>query len=142
MTTRKGRKRDGRNRRQNGSVGGGRRKQESDERLAVPQLESVEARRVESVGNAYAETGKQDDGAIESGESAGTEGSSEHIEGQDWKDILYTASGYKTAEDVDKVMEEEDTFYSVFALEDMPLMQRLDPELAMLDKGLEKNFND
>ena len=45
------------------------RKQESDERLAVPQVKSVEALRFKSVRNAYAETGKQDDGAIEMGES-------------------------------------------------------------------------
>ena len=105
----------------------------SDERLAVPQVESVESQRVESVGNACAETGKQDDEAIERGESVGTEGSSGHIEGQGWKDILDTVSGYKAAVDVEKdIEEEEDTFYSVFLLEDMPLMQRQDPELAKI----------
>ena len=60
----------------------------------------------------------------------GTEGSSGNSEGQDWKDIQDTVSGYKVAEDVDKEIEEEDIFYSVFALKDMPLMHRHDPELA------------
>ena len=88
-------------------------------------MKSLEALRVESVGNACAETGKEDDGAIERGENVVTEGSSGHSEGQDWKDILDTVSGYTAAEDVQKdIEEEEDTFYSVFALEDMPLMQR------------------
>ena len=98
--------------------------------LAVPQVESVEARQVESVWNAGAESGKQDDGAIERGESRGMEGSSGHSKGQDWKDIMDTVGGYNVAEDVEKEIEEEDTFYSVFALEDMPLMQRQDMEPA------------
>ena len=42
-----------------------RRKQESDERLTVPQVESDEARRVKYVWNACTESGKQDDEAID-----------------------------------------------------------------------------
>ena len=98
--------------------------------MAAPQVKSVEARRVESVRNAGEESGKHDDEAIEMGESVGTEGSNGHSEDQDWKDILDTVSGYNVAEDVEKEIEEKDTFYSVFALEDMPLMQRQDPKLA------------
>ena len=44
------------------------RKQDSDERWVVPQGESGEAQRVESVGNVGTESGKQDDEAIERGE--------------------------------------------------------------------------
>ena len=50
------------------------RKQDSDERWVVPQGESGEAQRVESVGNVCAESGKQDDEAIERGESVDTKG--------------------------------------------------------------------
>ena len=79
------------------------RKQDSDERL------------VEVIGR---------------GESVGTKGSGGRSESHDWKDIRDILGGYEDAEDVEKEREEEDIFYSVFALEDMPLMQRQDPELA------------
>ena len=90
-----------------------RREQESGERLAEPKVESVEARRVESVGIAGAECGKQNDEAMERGESVSMEGSSEHGEDQDWRDILDTIGGYKVAEDVEKEIEKEDTFFRV-----------------------------
>ena len=78
-----------------------RRKQESNERLAVPQVESEEARRVKSVWKAGTESGKQDDEAIERGESVGTKGSGGHSQSQDWKDIWNIVGGYEDAEDVD-----------------------------------------
>ena len=98
--------------------------------MVVSQGESGEDQRVESVGNVGTESGKQDDEAIEREESAGTKGSGGHNESHDWKDIRDILGGYEDAEDVEKEREVEDIFYSGFALEDMPLMQRQDPELA------------
>ena len=47
----------------------------------------------------------------------------------DWKGIRDIVGGYEDTEDVEKE-EEEDIYLSVCALEDMPLMQRQDPELG------------
>ena len=68
--------------------------------------------------------------AIGRGESVGTKGSGGHSQSHDWKDIRDIVGRYEDAEDVEKEREEEDILYSVSALEDMPLMQRQDPELA------------
>ena len=38
--------------------------------------------------------------------------------------------GYEDTEEVENEKNEEDIYHSVCALEDMPLMQRQDPELA------------
>ena len=78
------------------------RKQDSDERLVVPQGESGEVQRVESVGNVDSESGKQGDEAIERGESVDTKGSGWHSDSHDWKDIRDIVGGYEDAEDVEK----------------------------------------
>ena len=80
----------------------GGRKQDSDERLIVPQGESGEAQPVESVVNVSTESGKQDDEAIERGESIGTKGSGGHSQSYDWNDIWDIVGGYEDAEDVEK----------------------------------------
>ena len=123
------------------------RKQDSDERWVVPHGESKEAQRVESIENVGTENGKQDDEAIGRGEKvdtesgkqddvaigsrerAGTKGSVEHSENHDWEGIGDIVNGYEDTE-VENEKEEKDIYHSVCALEDMPLMQRQDPELA------------
>ena len=98
---------------------GSKRKQESEELLALSPVESVEARRVKSVWNVGTESDKQDDEAIDS-------------QSQDWKDIRNIKGEYEDEENVEKESEEENILDSVCALVDMPLMQRQDPELAEL----------
>ena len=98
--------------------------------MVVPQGESGEVQRVESAENVGTESGKQDDEAMERGENIGTKGSGGHSQSHDWNDIRDIVGGYEDAEDVEKEREKENTFYSVFALEDMLLMQRQDQELA------------
>ena len=86
------------------------RKQDSDERWVVPQWDSGEAQRVESVGNVGTESGKQDDEAIERGDIVGTIGSGGHREDHDWENIRDIVGGYEDAEDVEKEREEKDIF--------------------------------
>ena len=105
---------------------------------------------MESVGDVGTESEKRDDEAIERGEEvgsesgkqddkavgrrerpAGTKGGLRHSENFDWEGIGDIVEGYGDTEEVENEKEEKDIYYySVCALEDMPLMQRKDPELA------------
>ena len=67
--------------------------------------------------------------AIGRGQSVCTKGSGGHSENHDWKGIRDIVGGNEDTEDVEKE-EEEDIYHSVCTLEDMPLMQRQNPELA------------
>ena len=77
------------------------------------------------------ESGKQDDKAVGRRERpAGTKGGVRHSENYDWEGMGDFVDGYEDTEEVEKEKEERNIYYSVCALEDMPLMQRQDPELA------------
>ena len=73
---------------------------------------------------------EQDDRLAESRETVKKECSSMRGEGQGSEDIFDTVGGYKVIEDVEEKIDEEDTFYSVIALENMLILQKKHPELA------------
>ena len=74
---------------------------------------------------------KRDDKAVARRERpAGTKGGVRHSENYDWEGIGDIVDGYEDTEEVENEKEERNIYYSVCALEDIPLMQRKDPEQA------------
>ena len=89
---------------------GSERKQDYDKSWVVPKGESV--------GSVGTKSGKQNDEVIERGERSGF-----------IRDIV---DWNEDTEEVANEKEKEAIYHSVYALEDLPLMQKQDPELAEL----------
>ena len=60
---------------------------------------------------------------------------SECAENREWGNIVDRVDGYESTENEEEEIDEGDIFYSVFALEDMPLLQKEDPDLADMITG-------
>ena len=103
---------------------GSKRKQDFDERWVVPLRESVR-----SVGT---ESGKQNDEVIERGERAGFKSSVRHSRHYDWEGIGNIVDWNEDTDEVENEKEKEAINHSVYALEDLPLMQKQVPELSEL----------
>ena len=82
------------------------------------------------MGSVGANSGEQNDEVIERGGKSGFRGGVRHIGHYDWKGIGDSAVWNEDIEESENEKETEAINHSVYALEDLPLMQKQDPELS------------
>ena len=98
--------------------------------------QSAEALQVDSVKIIQAKPIKQDHEAAESGDGVKKRCNSGCAEDRELGDIFDTVGRYDDTENDEEEIHEGDNFHSVFALEDMPFLQKEDPDLAGIIRNL------